>query len=334
MTIGIDRRDMLLVLNQRQRPVLDIPFAGGSDYFPSLITFTRASAGYYKNSAGVWTAFATDAPRVGDRGLLIEGARTNSFLNSDAPASHTSPALGTGTFTLWCEGAGSVEVAANTASGSGFDTATEGSPVTFTISGGGTVDFTVTGDVDLAQCENGAYPTSFILTAGSAVTRAADVATMDTADIAGFSATEGTLCVDLKLDFVGAFGSRQACIVNDGSGTNNNWYGLGASAPANAPVVNVNSDGGSQVNLAYGSGYVPGQSTKVAFGVRTDDFAGALGGAIFGTDTSGAMPVATLTKIHLGRNAIGTGAHLNGFIRRVRYWPQRLPNDVLRGLTA
>jgi hypothetical protein len=40
-------------------------------------SFTRASDGYYTNSDGTLTNFASGALRRGDRGVLIEGARTN-----------------------------------------------------------------------------------------------------------------------------------------------------------------------------------------------------------------------------------------------------------------
>jgi hypothetical protein len=52
--------------------------AGGTGY-----TFTRASDGYYTNSDGTLTNFASGAPRRGDRGVLIEGARTNLCLRSE-----------------------------------------------------------------------------------------------------------------------------------------------------------------------------------------------------------------------------------------------------------
>lgn len=52
--------------------------------FSSLtgLTFTRALAAYAPNSAGVLQLFASGAPRITDRGLLIEGARTNLCLRS------------------------------------------------------------------------------------------------------------------------------------------------------------------------------------------------------------------------------------------------------------
>jgi len=52
---------------------------------PSLIpgwTFTRASTGYAETVAGTLTSFASGAPRITDRGLLVEEARTNLILQS------------------------------------------------------------------------------------------------------------------------------------------------------------------------------------------------------------------------------------------------------------
>jgi len=45
-------------------------------------SFTRASDGYYTNADGTLTNFASGALRRGDRGVLIEGSRTNLLLRS------------------------------------------------------------------------------------------------------------------------------------------------------------------------------------------------------------------------------------------------------------
>jgi hypothetical protein len=45
-------------------------------------SFTRASDGYYQNSDGTLTNFASGALRRGDRGVLIEGSRTNLLVRS------------------------------------------------------------------------------------------------------------------------------------------------------------------------------------------------------------------------------------------------------------
>lgn len=45
-------------------------------------TFTRASTGYAETVAGTLTSFASGAPRITDKGLLVEEARTNYALRS------------------------------------------------------------------------------------------------------------------------------------------------------------------------------------------------------------------------------------------------------------
>src|SRR5690606_26253212 len=72
-------------------------------------SFTRATVGTYVNSDGSIATFSSGQLRRGDRGVLIEGARTNLFLNSAigvtqdisvAAAAHTLSFRGTGTITL------------------------------------------------------------------------------------------------------------------------------------------------------------------------------------------------------------------------------------------
>lgn len=65
---------------------LDLNFVASSGYpaAPSLLlTTTRSSSGdYADNSAGVWSSFAANIPRITDKGLLVEEARTNSIRNN------------------------------------------------------------------------------------------------------------------------------------------------------------------------------------------------------------------------------------------------------------
>ncbi len=117
-------------------------------------------------------------PRTGSYplvGYVPWEARTNHFLNSGAPATHTSGSLGTGTYTLWMTGTGSIAVAGTTATITGAGTAIAGTPVTFVVTVAGTVTYTVTGSPTKAQSENGAFPTPYIITAGAPVPRNADV---------------------------------------------------------------------------------------------------------------------------------------------------------------
>lgn len=48
----------------------------------SYLTTTRASTAYSDTSAGVWSAFSSNIPRITDKGLLVEESRTNSIRNN------------------------------------------------------------------------------------------------------------------------------------------------------------------------------------------------------------------------------------------------------------
>lgn len=51
-----------------------------------IVSFTRASTATYINKSGILTIAEVDEPRFERNGLLIEGQRTNYFLNSNSPA--------------------------------------------------------------------------------------------------------------------------------------------------------------------------------------------------------------------------------------------------------
>lgn len=113
-------------------------------------------------------------------GQRLEGEATNVLLNSFVPATQTVSISDATTYTLSVYGSGSAEI---TAGGSG--TATDGSPLTFTTTGT-SVTVTVTGTLDVFQLETGSVATSPIETTGSAVTRAADIATIQNVDTAAW----------------------------------------------------------------------------------------------------------------------------------------------------
>lgn len=172
--------------------------------FDQLITLSRPSPKWIWNAQGQLVEVAANQPAynhdpvTGEAlGFDVEPAATNLLLNSDAPATQTVAVSDATTYTLSVYGSGSAEI---TVGGAG--TATEGAPLTFTTTGA-SVEVTVTGSLDYFQLELGDVATSIIITDGSAVTREADVATIQNVDTAEwFNADAFTLYAEVIPDDV------------------------------------------------------------------------------------------------------------------------------------
>jgi hypothetical protein len=76
--------------------------------------------------------------------------------------------------------------------------------------------------------------------------------------------------------------------------------------------------------------YTYGQLTQAAAAFQVDGFSLAQSGVLATEDTSGTMP--TVDRLFIGTNAFST-LSVNGHIRRLVYWPQRLGNEVLQRIT-
>ena len=173
-----------------------------------------------------------------------------------------------------------------------------------------------------AQLEEGAFPTSYIPTTDSTVTRGADVAGITgSAFSSWYRQDEGTVFADAISPLGGNFFS-----INDGtipsritsyfSGPTNPSFLVSSGEVASCNLLLANITAGSRV--LQSSAY------------QLDNFAGSVNGNAVVVDTSGNVP--SVTKMEIGRN-VANGAYVNGPIRRLTYWPQRLSNATLQRLT-
>lgn len=122
-------------------------------------SFVRASEAYYSDPS--LTPATTNTPRFESYGLLHEGACANLYPTPLVPANQTIDLASTGSYTLSIYGAGSIAIAANTATITGEGSAIAGTPVTINCTGTGTVDVTVTGSPDKAQLEKLSIASAF-----------------------------------------------------------------------------------------------------------------------------------------------------------------------------
>ena len=221
---------------------------------------------------------------------------------------------------------------------------TQRAPATFTLSGGPTTAFQrpliafniangaaidITLRIGLPQLEQGAFATSVIPTTTTALTRSADVASVNTLS-PWYNVSAGTMYAEIGSAPVNTI-PQFAYALNDNLGG-----GLGQ--------VFTRRTGGSTVNTAVSDGgvtqadigsltTVAGSATyKVASAFAANDFAISLNGGAVVTDTSGALP-STIAKLFLGQNYVG-GQVLNGYLRRITYYPRRLSNAELQAITA
>ena len=193
------------------------------------------------------------------------------------------------------------------------------------------------------QVENGSYPTSYIPTTSSAVTRAADVSTSSTvtrsADVATitganfsswYNLSKGSFVADYKLDHIvpsnsWVFNAHGASFTADRTGV----YVSATSSQNRQGFIIVNS-GLSQAGTAYSDMLAPtGAVTALAY--KQDDFVFTSGGVIK-TDVSGSSSP-NINSIEIGRFDNSSGS-LNGHISRLTYYPTRLSDAVLQNLTT
>lgn len=317
---------------------LDLQFAGTGTLDPR-ITYTGGNGSYF-NAAGVLTAAVTNAPRfdfdpvlLTPRGLLIEESRTNLLLNSAtlATQSVTTTAVAT---TLSFYGTGTVTLSgsyAGTLVGAGAFPARNA--LTFTPTAG-TLTATVTGSVLDAQLEAGAFVTSYIPTAGAAVTRAADVATMPLGS--WFSLTAGTLEIESIAPLIQPNTFFPAS-VSLSDGTANNLINLFRTGPANVYRCSVITGGVAAFDSFALSGAAPvaGATARMAVtwsGTAWTFQANPGTGPTPLVTGSGAYPVA-LSVMTLGA-AIGGPSPLDGYMRRVRFWPRAMSGAELQAMTT
>ena len=212
-----------------------------------------------------------------------------------------------------------------------------------TFSGGGTVarnqpgiilDFAaaaadITLRIAIPQVEEGEFATSFIPTTSAAATRAADVATIDISSASWFNASEGTIYIDSVYDgtIAAAAGRRLASFNNS---TANELIGCGISSGGD--LVGYVTDGGaSQAEITGQASPAELTRYKTAFTYKANDFAISTNGGAVATDTSGTLP--TVDTINIGSD-YGNANQTFGIISNLRYYPVRLPNATLQGITT
>ncbi len=175
------------------------------------------------------------------------------------------------------------------------------------------------------QLELGAFPTSYIPTGATAVTRTPDSLTMTGTDFSSWwNQAEGTIvvkfdCFATDADDNFMFSATDASEVEQ----------IRLLVYAGVVYVQVNVAGVNVVNMNLGAIDTGPHTLAVAY--KANDFAACLDGGAVSTDTSGAVP--TVDRAGFGRYAASNNGHLNGHLQEFAYEPRRLSNTMLQALS-
>lgn len=179
-----------------------------------------------------------------------------------------------------------------------------------------------------AQLEAGAFPTSYIPTVASQVTRSADVASVNTLS-PWYNATEGTLYGEGSSFGLTTNGNGVSGLSD---GTTSNRFGTYATSTSNAVFSYMLVGGSLQASLSTASAAANAAVFKSGFAYKANDFAASVNGGAALTDTSGS--IATVDRLLIGSIYNVNFNQLNGHIRRITYYPRRLSNAELQAITA
>lgn len=175
-----------------------------------------------------------------------------------------------------------------------------------------------------AQFEQGSFPTSYIPTTSSAVTRQADAALLQgTAFSQWFNAAKGSF-LSLAMSLPGN-SARRVFSVSDGTSSNYMQMIQSDTSGSTSSVFEIRTSGTTHSTL--NPSVVHSQSLRscsVRYG--TNNFALSYNGSGVITDTTGAVP--SVNRLYIG-NDLGTN-QLNGWIYRLSYFPKAFIGRVLR----
>jgi hypothetical protein len=173
-----------------------------------------------------------------------------------------------------------------------------------------------------AQLEVGAFPTSYVATVASQVTRAADAASMTGANFSSwFSNAEGTLYAEFNPL---ALAASSGVVINDN--TTSNRIRLATTSVSDQGTVTTS---GTAQAVLDGGTPAANTSMKLAMTYQVNNFALSLNGATAATDTTGTVPV--VSQLQIGSETTTVG---NLRIKKMAYYPIVSTATQLQGLTS
>ena len=173
-----------------------------------------------------------------------------------------------------------------------------------------------------AQVESGSFPTSYIPTTSSAVTRAADVASITGTNFSSwYNQSEGTVFIEDKVQALDSFPMAWV-LQNTTNGTVSNYLN-----PSGNWVLDSRNNGADfDLSLANASGLF----VKRASGLKNNALSYSLNGLITTVGTGNITSSASV--LYIGQRP--PSYSYNGHISRLTYYPYRLADAILQEITS
>ena len=176
-----------------------------------------------------------------------------------------------------------------------------------------------------AQLEAGAFATSYIPTTTTSVTRNADVVSMTGTNFSSWYNQSASTFV-FEGTTLTTSGFSWPLVASAGSAANAVAMYRSASFVAGF----IAASGSTQMEITT-SPVVANVPFKICVAAQTNTGNFSFNGNIGTNDTTITMP--TVNKLSLGSSASGNAEYLNGHIRKINYYPQRLLNAELQAFS-
>ena len=178
-----------------------------------------------------------------------------------------------------------------------------------------------------ASLEEGSYPTSYIPTDGSTVTRVKDQYTKTgISNLIG--QTEGVIFMDWIMNHQSNSTSEDVFTLSVTDGTTNNLFVI--NNYNNALTVYLKAAGTNQFSNSSFSGS-DGLRIKLAFAYKVNDFSLVINGSVIATDNSGSVPLLNKININAYETALPNDSIL---VKDFKLYTTRLTDSELIALTT
>ena len=180
-----------------------------------------------------------------------------------------------------------------------------------------------------AQLEAGAFPTSYIPTTTTSLTRNADVATMTGTNFSSwFNASEGSFEIDAAFNNMVATNSY---MFNVDDGTVNNRYSFWRWTGNSKLFCTVITSSSNVAQVEKAAAIVANTYYNSTLGYKENDFGASFSGVATQTDTSLTLPTVNTLRFS-GQDSSNTNP-FNGWWRKLLYWPQKLTSAELQAFS-